>query len=495
MPSSSFASLLQDRQTEEAGELACDLTGWLRQWHDQSLWAINLAPELVAHDETHAESVESLLADLVRISHRDTNNIARFTDSELVWLSIAAWLHDWGHIGGTIDETYRRTSKGSIEKRFSNDLLPKKFFEHSVYVRALHGLISQNLLSKEWEGLHKIRRQELYWPAAILCGHHQSWTSFNMNPAIAFRGKGKEVYQQELSKQLCLDNEAFEATSLYDDAGRLWNVHKEFLDKEVHTKGMTNWEKCYERLRFLLSLLRVADGADLGLHRVPDIGESRLAFLARCLHREARRVGYQLREELYRIESVELKGEGKRLDHLNEAIMVCEQIADDAMNCGGGNDKMAFSSIEFPGYDKLIEVRKLKEYHQFLTDQDKYFDDHAYVDYRGVSFESVEVNQGITTIGIVVRPSSSSNRNDALTRVTKNVIRELKTVGGVLHGAGYRFGHVGCVNPRSGKTDWLSGKRTYRLFDEAVMGSIKRLERERRELERELGKRSKAVAV
>ena len=398
----------------------------VKSWHAQRLWSINLAPELVAHDDQHAQSVERLLSELVGA----WRNKGQFTDDELVSLSVAAWLHDWGHIGGTITQDQRDQSDSDIEHS-------QKFFDQSIYVRELHGLISQSLLD-ECKKIHDVPRVYAE-PAAILCGHHQGWTSFDRDNPVAFgsrkddkteMAKWREERRSELSDQLKLKSD-FAAPSFWDDVSKMYNAApKRWGHRNKH---MTNENDCYARMRFLLALLRVADGADLGIHRVPGSVEKKAAFLGRCLYRESL-------NKLEKMRSSEFseKNHDFLMDRLDEVVTFAERVT----RTGDWSEepwrRTSWKDLKDP------VLVGLKRYAIFLKDQDDYFMKHQLV--KGVRFKEVQSSRSsrYKDVDVIVWPMRKDQSQQALDHVVKDVRRELNRsdVRGVIDGARCRMLYV-----------------------------------------------------
>lgn len=428
-PKSAFSEMLSNL-TPPRDKLRIDINKLLRDWHGQRIWSINLAPELVAHDEHHALSVERLLAELVQAlwlkDQRNEMSYAhediRFSYAELIWLSVAAWLHDWGHVGGTI----RRDD--------SQEEFPE-YFSHTTFVRELHGLISQNLLY-EATGIHGV--DDAYaWPAAVLCGHHQGWTSFNEKRATAFepypnlkspnnmtREEKDEIdyrrgLQADLRQYLHMDKDKYyDAPSYFCDVKGLWNdLTTSLSDMSSFADEKKGVRVFYERMRFLLALLRIADGADLGKHRTPGTLSSKTAFLGRCLFREALRISKDPSPGEDAALDGDLKKDLKKIVEYSNRVM-------DKRNWGRkpwGDLKSSEDS------EVLLRLRK---YATFLELQDRYFQRHENI--SDVSFDGARDAGENTVIEVVVNPIESLAKSEvtrALKNVREDLLRELRRPG------------------------------------------------------------------
>jgi hypothetical protein len=209
------------RHAEQCRETASRLVALAEHWVSQRLWSLNRVPELVLHDDRHVENVDRLAIQLAgpvferqcRIKHAHGPAI-----EDLATLSMAAWLHDWGQIGCRLRD------------RVVRDPLD---------VRDLHGPITQELIcDSRLRPLHHLEREEGQ-QVGLLCGHHQGWTSIGNDVPD---GRAAVTYE---------DYFGTEPPSFKDDP------------------CLGGWE--IDRAQMLTGLLRVADAADVGQHRIPDV--------------------------------------------------------------------------------------------------------------------------------------------------------------------------------------------------------------------------------
>lgn len=209
-PLASMANLLRRCRYESE---AAQLEDLVQHWVDHRLWSLNLVPEMNAHDDRHVEQVDRLAAELVApLQLRNAVSVR-----ELQLLSTAAWLHDWGHVGG-------RLGTWQVDD-------PK-------HVRYMHGLLTQRLLAgPDHAGLHALPDD---WSDAVgvLCAHHQGWTSFDDSRPST--GSQAAAFERRLRHR---------PPSLAAEADSLGGL---------------------DRAQLLVALLRVADAADVGRHRVRD---------------------------------------------------------------------------------------------------------------------------------------------------------------------------------------------------------------------------------
>ena len=414
--------------------LADELDGCVAHWLDQHLWSLNLAPELVAHDERHVSAVETLLTDLVWpfwLTRSNASNPYRFRPEELIWLSIAAWMHDWGHVGGPImgADELKELQKGRSPGDGRQDA--KFYLSESFDVRYLHGLISQQLLTPTWRGMHHLDPQ---WalPAGVLCAHHQGFTSLGQEPANL--GDREEV--KALISEIGGNPERL-IPSLWDQFFRLDDAGNDEL-KDL----LKNYS--FGRFQVLVALLRVADAADVGWHRASDNGIGRNAFLARCLFRAA----LMWSDDQAKGDEDKRTDQGKNADSLRLIrtlyVRYAEMVASEKHELGGGEEGNYFDTVLSVVRDSLPSVpvvEKLDKYREFLETQIEHFALHSRVHcVRFVGKQSSETAHWV--FDAVVYPSAAEYVDDALKDVSRLIRRELRKGGArkILLDRGFAFG-------------------------------------------------------
>jgi hypothetical protein len=282
-------------------------------WVTQRLWSLNCVPELVAHDDRHVERVDHLVSQLVEplldVRPGWLAN-APLEAEDLVVLSSSAWLHDWGHVGGCLP---------------GSDV----HIEDPLLVRHFHGLLSRYLVENdELLGMHGLAGERAK-RVAILCAHHQGWTSFGTEPYRTASSVAVTAYRKTTGLQ---------PTSL--DADLKYSV------------GAIPGDSAYRRERLLVALLRVADAADVGFHRVPDT-PSRQAFETLRL---ARYRAMTLRE-------VRHPSAGKPL---NEDLCdkLCEDIRGISLKRGPADQNV---EMRLPAITEASVRRQLEQLMNYLT--------------------------------------------------------------------------------------------------------------------------------
>jgi hypothetical protein len=211
---------------DRAAQLRKLITLWIRN----RLWTDNFVPELVLHDENHSMAVDRNVAFLcetltdplsVPVENASeqlgpssgTSTPLRLSTRDLFILAVAAWLHDWGH--ASIPQG------GYIER-------------DPFTVREQHGAFTRvRLLDQSWSQLHGL--SDLWDPCvdevAVICGHHQASSSLSDKKA----------------------------------SGRA------FTEAIQAVPGGSDKDAIAKRLKVLTALFRVADAADVGVHRAPHL--------------------------------------------------------------------------------------------------------------------------------------------------------------------------------------------------------------------------------
>ena len=219
---------------------AAELRRLIRLWLTNRLWSGNLVPEMVLHDEDHAVAVDRNVAficePIVRrfaISDDENWQDPSLRTEDLFTLAVAAWLHDCGHSSADIGAS-----------RFETD---------PTTVRELHGYLSFLRLTQGEPSLHGLP-DDVRDKAALLCAHHQGKSSFDNAPAeslteLASKRGWKEAHNPGIP---------------FND-----HVHK-VLRSTMDDVGKKQQSALLGRLGSMLAVLRVADAADVGVHRVPD---------------------------------------------------------------------------------------------------------------------------------------------------------------------------------------------------------------------------------
>lgn len=233
-PVSACADLLARVAGDPADHLASRLATLVAHWHRNRLWAINLVPEMVLHDEAHAQAVDrnvALITEPLLVS-------GVLTAADVYHIALAAWLHDWGHASA---DTIGFSAHTDVET------VPVT----SGDVRDLHGLLTRQLLVgvPRTKQIHLLETDEAVW-AGTLAAHHQGWTSCDNREPEGDRADTARRFQ-------------LPARSLAADV--------DYLAASIGIRRFRKQdaESLLRRVQELVALLRVADAADIGTHRVP----------------------------------------------------------------------------------------------------------------------------------------------------------------------------------------------------------------------------------
>ena len=189
----------------EAGRLGELLALWARA----DLFGSNQVSELVAHGESHCETVDRNVAAITR----PLLGAGILRPKDVFDLAVAAWLHDWGHSAAAFSDDAKIASvTGSSD------------------IRKVHGVLSRERLRLAASGL---RPDERHIPGLIIA-HHQGWTSINDSVP---RG----------------------------DAPLIGSDHVRSLTDDIRDAGLKPIDAA--QVPLLVAIFRVADAADVGLHR------------------------------------------------------------------------------------------------------------------------------------------------------------------------------------------------------------------------------------
>lgn len=372
-------------------------------WLRQRLWSINLAPELVLHDDRHVAQVDRLASEL---SDPLLGQPGGLTPLEAELLSCAAWLHDWGHVGGLVG----LSTKGA-----------QVFATAPQDVRIFHGMISRQLLDPKWKGMHGIADPSLASAVGVLCAHHQGRSSFGLKEGL--RGTVSDGYGGLHEVQPTSLASALSEIAPLGGAARI----------------------SLERAKVLIALLRVADACDLGIHRVPDGESAKGAFLARCIQSQTWRA----------IGQVEIESLRWGVAHPTELRPALEAVISEAGRCAELRNHVSDAGHVVADILRRLKpfakdspaVEVLGRYVAFTTEQSRYYREHRAV--RLVQFELSPDRTPLDTVGwtvaVVVSPNPPTTDLEAMRIVRTDLRSELirgegaESVREVLLRAGLRF--------------------------------------------------------
>ena len=215
-----------------------------KKWVDGDVWQADLLPHMVHHGKRHGQRVDRLATDLLRISPLMGQMSPRERLSAVEALSAAAWLHDVGQQGGVLDDIYVR--------------------EYS-HVRQFHGLLTREIIrvgADEFD-LHE---PNLRFLVAQLSKCHQR----NARLLRAEEPKRPGYCPEKAECPICEQAKIrLDAYSLADELAREDNP----LVRDTSAVS-------------LAAILRVADAADIGVHRVNGRWEAKTTAVEHVWRRE-----------------------------------------------------------------------------------------------------------------------------------------------------------------------------------------------------------------
>jgi hypothetical protein len=365
-----------------AAEAAETLRSSVAHWLWQRLWAENRVRELVVHDERHTKRVDVLAVELVAPLLLEP--VRRVTAEDALVLSAAAWLHDWGHEGGEVPPDYLGTT------------VPLSV-ESASDVRDLHGIVTRELLERQWKARHGLEAR-LASLVGILCAHHQGWTSFGHNrPARVLAGLP--------------GTPRVTPPNLVDDVRR----HNDEYPPAVGRAAVHE-----DTVRLLVALLRVADGCDVGIHRVPDAGRSKDTYLARAVQLQCRRTQAELLAE-----ALDRGGSEEARAAVGEVSTLAEHVGSEPLRGDAGPDSLpARMARKLAPHLVKRPVRRLLDYIAFAAGQDAYHQSHQSV--RSVWFDVESQLRRLVPHEVTVWVSPSGFGRDSSVMAAETVRTDLQ---------------------------------------------------------------------
>ncbi len=255
---SSCAELLERRGRHGEARKFRELT---RYWVEQRLWDANFVPEMVLHNEVHAAAVDRNVASLCEA----LLDAGELDDVDLLVLAAAAWLHDWGHASARNGDAF---PTNPVDVRNFHGLLTRARLRNEEPRHRLRELAELGVCGRVYQG----RPSDFVDDVALLCAHHQSWTSCDAtSPRQPKREDPAALPTGDEAK-----TDGFLVRSFYEDygdfaAGRTTYFGARRLKGSgsgVDPDRQRELDRARAQLR--LAILRLADAADVGVHRVPD---------------------------------------------------------------------------------------------------------------------------------------------------------------------------------------------------------------------------------
>lgn len=248
--SSACADLLERRGFPEDAQR---LRGATQYWIQQRLWDANFVPEMVLHNEAHSAAVDRNVASLCE-PLLDIKKGRPIDELDLLVLALAAWLHDWGHASATADGSAIATNP--IDVRNFHGIFTAARLAGGATEDERHE-IDERFAGKGLCGdVYKKGEDWLAKDVALLCAHHQGWTSCGNQPP-----RVKSIEDPDSLKIKKKNKPGFEVLSFDED-------HAQKVDGR--DLSPLKLQADLDRAHLRLAILRVADAADVGVHRVPD---------------------------------------------------------------------------------------------------------------------------------------------------------------------------------------------------------------------------------
>lgn len=449
--SSACADLLEQRGHVE---IARRFRVLIRHWVEQRLWDANFVPEMVLHNAAHAAAVDRNVASL----WEPLRQSKKLDELDLVVLAAAAWLHDWGHASANASG---RLPTNPIDVRYYHGLFTAIRLE-DLAEKSRHGLkalvelgLCNEVYGKDWLAFAR--------DVALLCAHHQGWTSSDRSPReprpiedmdklyiwIAESDKGFRLRSFEGSYSYCVRNRLDYFAKRGDLSARLLNSAaplKKDAEDDLDPRTL-DWNRAQLRL----AILRVADAADVGVHRVPDyytqhahrdsIADEYLGRQADLTKKALR--GWSSPPDAYvnpmedvkvhfrevRTELKQMAIEGASITE-KEVEALFDQRVDSADVLNGGSVPDAKPELEFV----LNIARSAFRYTKHLAAQRAYYDDHEAV--RAAIPVLSTSDDGSLELVVHVLPTDRKDGARRAIRIARNIIaREWGWVVGASKGA------------------------------------------------------------
>lgn len=400
---------------DAAGHYASLLADLVEFWSRSQLFASNLVREMVLHGEGHAQTVDRHLADICDELLRE----GVLSVADVFHLALAAWLHDWGHSGATF----------LLDREWAMLVDP-------IEIRDAHGLISRERIAKMAGqcGLSldtsPVLVQDIKWRRQVLgaarpwvmtvVAHHQGWTSTgDAEPAIpdSLAGLGLPIERLWGSWQASCDLAGVDPTELS-------GLRREIVTEDPEIGADPRLGHVAGQLQLLIAIFRIADAADVGLHRVP--------------HREPGALRDRLYDEIaqhlarfpqlnsgkaQRLRFLLMQYASNRL-HRADSRAGTPALAKEIEAAGrkGTPDPTVIAQLSRDYATDEDCVRRATAYVCHAVKQPDYFELHSTV--LGVHFQ-VKYEAGRWQLIPMVAPAPGADREGARAGVDKDVAREL----------------------------------------------------------------------
>lgn len=215
------AEQVEAQEVKKTLDAMCKRT---RHWVKGDVWQADLLPHMLHHGQRHGQRVDRIATDLLLLSPLFESMSGSERLSAVEALSAAAWLHDVGQQGGSLDGVY---------------------FHDYEHVRKFHGVLTcETMTGPEGAGDYDLRDDELRFLVAQLCKCHQRTARLDSETPkpLGTCSNGCKACEVALSRLM---------SSLSEEVGRrpARRVQREHAVP-------------------LGAILRIADACDIGVHRV-----------------------------------------------------------------------------------------------------------------------------------------------------------------------------------------------------------------------------------
>lgn len=246
---SACADLLERKHEPK---LADDLRQLIDHWLRHRIWSINYVHEMVLHDEAHSVTVDRNVASLCEPLLNAPVPVIKPWD--VFVLALAAWLHDWGHASADVGG---QTPTDPVEVRHYHGLLTALRLEQEPDQHGITDALIPGFVEGD-EVTHVLESE-----VALLCSHHQGWTSCSDTPPV-------DDFEP-LPDFSIINGATFDESADQGIAGEL-GLRLSFRADYARRLGANGASRGrdVEQMYRLVTLLRIADAADIGAHRVPD---------------------------------------------------------------------------------------------------------------------------------------------------------------------------------------------------------------------------------
>jgi len=286
-----------------------------RRWVDGDVWQADLLPHMVHHGKWHGQRVDRIATELLLISPFMATMSSQQRLAAVEALSAAAWLHDVGQQGGLLDGAYVR---------------------EYWHVRKFHGVLTcEAIMGAQGADEYALDRPELRFLVAQLCKCHQRAARLDSESPVPPERCGDDCPACDAAQ---IRREASLASELR---------HERDLDVDVDSAVA------------LGAILRVADAADIGVHRVNGRWAAKTTAVEQVWRREFAREMLLHQHDL-----------GEKENEKDRALLMRMLVADRWLE----SDLQALERGESPALGQVAE--RIRAFDSYLGDQRNHVEKH-----------------------------------------------------------------------------------------------------------------------